>query len=72
MSIQTLPRIDKPGTDDDDWTHLFCQCDPDVALCGADLTTADEVDDDGPWPDECPPCVVLLDANGERCARCGK
>jgi hypothetical protein len=72
VSIQTLPRIDKPGTDDDDWTHLFCDCDPDVALCGADLAGVDEVDYDEPDADECPLCVVIADVAGDVCARCGK
>jgi hypothetical protein len=30
---------------DDDLSHTACNCDPDTALCGADVT-------DAPWDDE--------------------
>jgi hypothetical protein len=44
----------RPRSDDDDLSHYYC-CDPDVALCGADLSTVpvdESVDTD---------CVVCVD-----------
>jgi hypothetical protein len=39
---------------DGDVVHLYC-CDPDLALCGEDLTDHDD-NAEGP---ECPPCAVI-------------
>lgn len=45
-------------SDDDDLTHTACVCDPDTALCGADVSDAD-------WTngveDECIVCEYLND-----------
>lgn len=52
--------------DDDDFTHMVC-CDPNVALCGADVTTA-QVVDASPAEDE---CIVCVDLDRLPCPRCG-
>ncbi|MFE9296569.1 hypothetical protein [Streptomyces niveus] len=53
------------GDHDDDLTHTFCLCDPDTALCGADLTGT---------PVSTDPldllCVVCEDLLPHHCPRC--
>lgn len=66
---QATDRPEK-SRDGDDLSHVFCQCDPDLALCGRDITgepKSDEVD----WvPDE-DTCVVCDDLTDSLCPRCG-
>jgi hypothetical protein len=45
-------------------THVYC-CDPDVGLCGTDLTDLTEVSDDAVVD-----CVVRAELDGQPCARC--
>jgi hypothetical protein len=71
MTADALPGPADTGTGDDDWTHYFCDCDPDVGMCGADLTGLEELDEDDGSPD-CELCVVLLEATAGVCGRCGK
>lgn len=59
MTALTLPAPAPPEVGDDDWIHGIC-CDPDVALCGADVSAAAEVaitSLDG----VCPACVAIAD-----------
>ena len=54
---------------DGDLSHLYCACDDTVALCGWDLTDADEL-----W-DETSVCIVCeeLDfSEGYVCPKCGE
>lgn len=64
----TLPAESSAG--DDDLTHVFCRCDPDTGLCGADIATHPmnyEDWDPDEEPDLCIVCADLLDAPCERC-----
>lgn len=36
--IEPDARLDQGSSDEDDLAHLFCDCEPDESLCGADLT----------------------------------
>lgn len=71
MTAETLPGLSRPTGLIEDLTHYFCQCDPEVGICGADLTGLDELGDDEGGPD-CELCSVLLDASGGLCGRCGQ
>lgn len=51
-------------TTDDSLDHYYCECDPDLALCGADLTAVDE-SLDGQM------CVVCEDLEAIECQTCG-
>jgi hypothetical protein len=67
MSALLLDRPEPPGTalpgDDDARRHIWC-CVPEVALCGADLSGAEDDDDE----DE-PVCTLcaIADAEGMAC-----
>lgn len=72
MSNQTLT---KPSFTDDDVNepdHVFCECNPNMSLCGVDLT---HVEDSGAWddttPNMCPMCVHMND-NNLPCSLCGE
>jgi hypothetical protein len=45
--------------------HIFC-CEPDIALCGADISGDEIVDYDDA------DCVVCLDLEDKTCPRCGQ
>ena len=45
-------------TDDDDLKHIYCGCDEDRGLCGADVTGAPVI---GAWSPDPDTCVVCLD-----------
>lgn len=49
-----------------DVDHLYC-CDPDLALCGEDISGDVDLGDD-PLPQPCPLCEVL---EHYACPRCG-
>jgi len=58
MSALLLDRPEPPGTapaDGDGWQHIWC-CDPDVALCGADLSGVE--DSDGEDEPVCTDCAI--------------
>lgn len=46
-----------------DLNHVFC-CEPDIALCGADVSDDDIVDEAD--------CVVCLDLEEQPCPTCGQ
>jgi hypothetical protein len=48
---ETIPS----STADDDYTHVTC-CDPDVGMCGADLSGGEWQDDSADV--ECPLCAI--------------
>jgi hypothetical protein len=64
----TSPKTE-PSTqdilDDSDIVHFVCNCDEDTALCGIDVSEADETDS---LEDT---CVVCVDLNEFPCPRCG-
>ncbi|GHA01131.1 hypothetical protein ACFOOM_12385 [Streptomyces echinoruber] len=54
----------QPG---DDLTHTVCDCSPDIALCGTDVTNE-------PWADgsEEATCVVCRDLEDQGCPKCSR
>jgi hypothetical protein len=69
---QAVTPVAVPRQGDDDWdevNHYFCSCEPDLGLCGADLTGFEEPVDDPVEPDD---CIVCLELDPLPCARCGK
>lgn len=70
MSTETAPKSGTTGTEESDLDHVFCGCNPDVALCGIDLSNADYVE--GQWSeDDGDFCVVCLDLCDVPCPTCG-
>lgn len=57
----------KPG--DEDMLHVVCECNPDRALCGLDMSGHAIVDDPGPTPDD---CIVCTDLDKYTCQNCGE
>lgn len=59
-----IPDLSARETGSVDLNHLYCDCDPDKALCGTDVSG---------WPenDEGDPCVVCDDLLWALCPRCG-
>jgi hypothetical protein len=57
--LDTAPVPTTTGTRPD-ITHVYC-CNPDMALCGEDLSSQHEVDDDDQ------PCVVCSDLEDQEC-----
>lgn len=55
------------SADDDDLGHIFCDCDENRALCGADVTDCPVVED----RDDSLLCVVCADLEDVPCERCG-
>lgn len=67
IDLFILDETRSTAGDDDDLDHLWC-CDHDLALCGADISDAED------WTslDEMPNvCVVCLDLADTICPRCG-
>lgn len=62
MTAATLPdsRPAPTSSGDDDPDHYYC-CDPDIAMCGADLTGVDDIGDDGVVDPLCPLCAYVED-----------
>lgn len=46
--------VTSDGDTDDELVHYYCECNPDIALCGWDLTDREETDDEAG-------CVVCAD-----------
>ncbi len=60
-TITQPTRVD-PATGGDDVTHYYC-CDPNIAMCGLDLTNHAYVDDDEEDGDDCRLCAYIDDEN---------
>lgn len=58
------PSVDKTDKDDE-MVHLFCQCSPERALCGKDLSTATLCDEETE-------CIVCAEFERVPCERCGE
>lgn len=56
------------GDDDDDLDHIYCDCDPNRSLCGIDITDLTDVEDEQLEL----PCVVCVELDKQKCARCGR
>ncbi|MFF8406951.1 hypothetical protein ACF06P_35660 [Streptomyces sp. NPDC015684] len=65
--MTTAPAPVSPATDTSDLTHVACECTPDIALGGTDVS-------DVPWNDEREEttCVVCRDLEDQPCAQCGQ
>lgn len=68
MTALAAPRPALPDLGDDDFVHAFC-CDPDMAVCGADVSGSDVVPDTS-LDEVCPTCIAAASTGG-RCARPG-
>lgn len=64
MPTNLAPQPAPAQTTDTDLNHIWC-CDPDLALCGTDVSTVPEIET------EEVNCVVCLDLEDQPCARCG-
>jgi len=53
---------------DDDLDHIYCDCDPDLGLCGSDISAAIFIGDDEQLDFLCLVCDDLAD---DPCPRCG-
>lgn len=53
-----------PSDTDDAIVHLYCECDPNISLCGIDVT------DDPEYPSAEASCVVCIDLDEWVCERC--
>lgn len=58
--LAPMPAPSTASTSDDQLTHIYC-CNPDLGLCGTDLSDTPEVDEDGIL------CVVCEDLEEEPC-----
>jgi hypothetical protein len=64
VTTQTLPKLDRPGPDDD-VDHLAFDCHPDIAMCGTDLTGVEFGDtDEIPIEQVCRWCLLELELDG--------
>lgn len=67
--LNVLPKVPRSG--DDDWDeneHIFCWCDVNLALCGADISESPIELGERAWPDM---CVVCAELENSPCPRCG-
>lgn len=72
--MSTAPALDtEPSTtnnnDDGDILHYYCDCEPEIAVCGKDLTGTAEVEKMGDNDQLCVVCEELFDFP---CKRCGE
>lgn len=69
MELTTEPKLDRDaGAVGVGLVHLAClACSPDTGLCGADLASGEDTDDDA----ECVVCIELAEASDPFCERCG-
>lgn len=63
-STRIAPTADTAGRVTHELDHLYC-CDPDIALCGTDISDSPELFDDGATT-----CVVCDDLEDQLCPRC--
>lgn len=65
MTAQAAPVVASTGRLADNLDHYVC-CDPNLALCGVDVTHAT-------WSEDLPDlCVVCEDLDEFECERCGE
>lgn len=62
-TTQSAPTVGRTSGGPDELDHLYC-CDPDLALCGTDISGHEDNDADGT-------CVVCLDLEFAPCRLCG-
>lgn len=69
MSVTTVPRPADTDHGHAAAVHFACLCDPAVAVCGADVSDFEFTDSYQP-EEACPLCLLVMEANEGRCARC--
>lgn len=63
------PKLDSTNNDDDDIGHYFCECSPNIALCGEDVSNQPVDESSALMPENaCKKCVKLLRVH---CILCG-
>lgn len=67
MSVETLPALVDERARPAGLDHYVCDCDPDTALCGTDVSTQNWLPPE-PGPHDCVVCVDLVDGP---CPLCG-
>jgi hypothetical protein len=69
MSVVVEQELVHGSTDeiDDDIDHMVCECNPDIALCGTNVSEVDWKDDGSP-----PDCVVCAAMADTPCPYCGE
>lgn len=70
FDVDASPTTTDGTADDDALDHFFC-CDPDAALCGADLSDVAERDFDEDSPQMCVVCFDLDRSPVNVCRICG-
>jgi hypothetical protein len=69
MSVETVDRTRLGGTDGDgafEENHFFCECNPNLGLCGTDISDHDFASDEMQAT-----CAVCADMEDLPCPRCG-
>ncbi len=69
MSVEVLPRPVDTDRTPEPVDHYYCPCTPDVAFCGADVSSEPEVSGTEST-NLCALCALVDEDNGP-CARCG-
>jgi hypothetical protein len=69
VSTCTEPKVIDPPTTEDELAHTVCECNLNVALCGADVSEAHRCPMD--LSCGCSLCIVCEDLLPRPCQRCG-
>lgn len=69
MATATEPDTWRESDTYDDIVHLYCECDPDTALCGLDISDMREATEAN--DDMCVVCWDLFDPAPPGCGKCG-
>ena len=70
MTLHDLAARSAPVTAKRELMHVICECDWDVSMCGADVSSAHHCPDD--MSCGCEPCVVCDDLIDTPCRKCGR
>lgn len=70
LLVEEKVELSDGGGGYSDIEHYYCDCDSDKALCGEDLTDAE--DHSNMYTPEEDDCVVCVDLIEFPCVRCGK
>lgn len=55
---------------EEEFDHAICECSPDLAVCGVDVASSDEISE-AQVERLCPLCLLTLEAFWQ-CSRCGR
>lgn len=71
MQVLEETTIQQNGFDQSDLDHIFCNCSPEVAICGTNISSEDDMEEwDEYSEDMCIVCMELDKANYP-CSKCG-